>query len=108
MASLPVVIIQDEVIDLTMENKDNEHMDESLDTMAITAHQSIENLDSQKSTNKKKLVQQDLYKFLTGPKSIPKKKIVSSPKRKRSLQKIKHSSKKPVGNITMTQMFNSK
>ena len=80
MTSLPAVVTQDEVIDLTMENKDNEHMDESLDTMAITAHQSIENLDSQKSTNNKKLVQQDLYK---------------------------HSSKKPVGNITMTQMFNS-
>ena len=105
MASLPAVVTQDEVIDLIMENKNNEHMDESLDTMAITAHQSIENLDSQKSTNKKKLVQQDLYKFLTGPKSIPKKKIVSSPKKKKKSTKF---FQKPVGNITMTQMFNSK
>ena len=87
MASLPAVVTQDEVIDLTMGNKDNEHMDESLDTMAITAHQSIENLDSQKSTNKKKLVQQDLHKFLIGPKSIPKKRLSPLPKRKRSLQK---------------------
>ena len=86
MASLPAVVTQDEVIDLIMENKNNEHMEESLDTMAITAHQSIENLDSQKSTNKKKLVQQDLYKFLTGPKSIPKKILSPLPKRKRSLQ----------------------
>ena len=39
MSLLPVVITQDEVIDLTMEDTDDENMDKSLDNNSTTAHE---------------------------------------------------------------------
>ena len=82
MASLPVVITQDDFIDLTMENTDDENMEKSLDGKATTTKKGKGNLDSQEFTLKKKLIQKDLHDFLTNSKKFPKKKVVSPPRRK--------------------------
>ena len=66
MSSLPVVITQDEVIDLTIEDRDNENMDKSLDTKDTTAHKGEEKLYLQESTLRKSLFRKT---FITSSKS---------------------------------------
>ena len=80
MTSHPVLITQDEEIDLTMDNIDNEEMEEPILTMATTNHQVTENLVVQESTPKKKLVQKDLHGFFKILDSLCKKKIVTPKK----------------------------
>ena len=63
MASHPVLITQDKEIDVTIDNTDNEQMDEPILTMATTTHQAMENLVVQETTPKKKLVQKSLHGF---------------------------------------------
>ena len=107
MASLPVVITQDDFIDLTMENTDDEDMEKSLDGKATTTKKGKGKLDSQESTPKKKLIQKDLHDFLTNPEKFPKKKVVSPPKKKKRSTKTpkKDPPKKPKNNLTLTQDF---
>ena len=108
MASLPVVITQDEFIDLTMENTDDENTEKSLDGNATTkTKKGKRKQDSQESTPKKKLIQKDLHDFLTIPKKFPKKKVVSPPKKKKRSTKTpkKDPLNKPKNNLTLTQDF---
>ena len=84
MSLLPVVITQDEVIDLTMEDTDDENMDKSLHCNSATTHKGKEKLNLQASTPRKKLIQRDLYYFIKVQKSAPKKKSDLYKKKKRS------------------------
>ena len=58
MASLPVVITQDDFLDLTMENTDYENMEKSLDGKATTTKKGkeswiLKNLHPRKNSSKK-------------------------------------------------------
>ena len=107
MASLPVVITQDDFIDLTMENTDDENTEKSLDGKATTTTKKGKGkLDSQESSTKK-THPKDLHDFLTNPEKFPKKKVVSPPKKKKRSTKTpkKDPPKKPKNNMTLTQDF---
>ena len=105
MSLLPVVITQDEVIDLTMEDTDDETMDKSLHHNSTTTHKGKEKLNLQASTPSKKLIQKDLYYFIQVQKSTTKKKYDLHKKKKKSTKKSKHASKLPMDNTTLTQIY---
>ena len=63
MTSNPVLITQDEEIDLTIDNRDNEEMEEPILTMATTNHQVTENLVVLETTSKKNLSKKTFMDF---------------------------------------------
>ena len=77
MTTHPVLITQDEKLDLTMENTDIEQMDKPVLTMATTTQHAMENLVAKESIPKKKLVQKDLHGFFKITDLHPKKKIIT-------------------------------
>ena len=75
MASHPVLITQDEKLDLTMDNTDNEQMDKPVLTMATTTQQAVKNL-LLRNPFLRKLVQKDLHSFLKFQTYIPRRKLL--------------------------------
>ena len=64
MSSPPVIITQDEEVDLTMEDLTIEETEEDDDeTMATTAQEEPENSNFQGSISNKKLVQKDYHSY---------------------------------------------
>ena len=105
MSSLPVLITQDEVIDLTMEDTDDENMEKSHDNISATTQKGKGRLNFQASTPRKKLIQKDLHYFITVQKSTPKKKSGLHKNKKKSTKKSQYSSKMPANNTTLTQIY---
>ena len=99
-----MVIIQDEVIDLTMEDTDDENMEKSHDNNSATTKKGKGRLNNQASTPRKKLIQKDLHYFIQVQSLHPRKSLVST-KIKRNLQKSQYSSKLPADNTTLTQIY---
>ena len=63
MASLPVIITQDEEVDLTMEDLTIQEEEEEDEIMAITTQEGPENSNFQGSISNKKLVQKDYHSY---------------------------------------------
>ena len=87
MTSHPVLITQDEEIDLTMDNTDNEEIGKPILTMATINHQVTENLVVQETTPKKTCPKRPLW-ILKILDSLCKKKIVTPKKTNNNNKKI--------------------
>ena len=87
MATFPVVITQEEIIDLTMEAMDSNKTDNPLDAKATTSHHGKNKTNHHESKHEKKFIQKDLHFFLQNKGSTLNKKLVTEKNKKKNPRK---------------------
>ena len=108
MNSLPVIITQDEEVDLTMEDLTIEETEEEDDeTMATTAQEGPKNSNFQGSISNKKLVQKD-YRTYSFVNYYIQKKISNTIKKAKKSKANKRDGKKGNKTVNGTKTFKTK
>ena len=107
MASLPVLITQEEEVDLTMEDLTIEETKGEDETMATTPQKGPENSNFQGSISNKKLVQKD-YRTYSFVNYYIQKKISNTIKKAKKSKANKRDGKKANKTVNGTKTFKTK